>query len=83
VVRAGCELEDLEIVSRRGLREVVNKSFLACVLITISTSLDLSQDSNHFCGHYIMTCASISSSIPLMKNYLKNRSDWPFAWISN
>jgi hypothetical protein len=62
---------------------VLNKGLLICALITISSSLSLSQYSNHVCRHYIMTCALIASLRPLMKHCLKNKSDWPAVQIVN
>jgi hypothetical protein len=55
----------------------VSREWGSFYLITISTSLALSQSSNHVFGRCIMTGSLIASLTPLIKHSLKKESDRP------
>jgi hypothetical protein len=61
----------------------MNEDLLVWVLITVSTSLSISQASNHVFGRCILIGALVASSRPLLKLSLKEESNKPSVQITN
>jgi hypothetical protein len=56
----GVEVEEIRVVATRGTMQGSEWGSFGLILITISTSLALSQASNHAFGCCIMACSLIS-----------------------